>query len=110
MRERRKYERFELVLPAKMEKFTTGKRKIFNLRTKNISAAGTFLSTTEQFPEGTRCHLELSIPSKRIKELTGSQSYIKVEGVVVRSTLDGVGVCFDGECQILSLKGSEAMV
>ena len=106
MRERRKYERFPLVLPAKMEKITGGKRKIFNLQTKDISAAGAFFSTTEQFPEGTRCQLKMTIPSKRIKELTGSQSYIEVEGVVVRSTDDGVAICFDGDCQILSLKAS----
>lgn len=104
MRERRKYERFQLVLPAKMEKITGGKRKIFNLQTQNICAAGAFLSTKEQFPEGTKCHLELTIPSERIKELTGSQSYIEVEGVVVRSTPDGVAICFDGDCQIFSLK------
>jgi len=106
MKERRKYERFQLVLPAKMEEITGGKRKIFNLQTKNISAAGAFLSTKEQFPEGTRCQLELTITSERIKELTGAQSYIEVEGVVVRSAPDGVAIYFDGDCQILSLKGS----
>jgi len=104
MKERRKYERFQLNLPVKMEKITSGKREVFNLQTKDISAAGAFLSTKEQFPEGTRCHLELTIESKRIQELTGSQSYIEVEGVVVRSTPDGVAICFDGDCQILSLK------
>jgi len=106
MKERRKYERFQLVLPAKMEKITGGKRKIFNLQTKNISASGAFLSTEEQFPEGTRFQLELTIPSKRIKELTGSQSFIKVEGLVIRSESEGVAICFDGDCQILSLKAS----
>ena len=106
MKERRKYERFQLVLPSKMEMITEGKRQIFNLKTKDISASGVFLNTKEQFPEGTRCQLELTIESKRIQELTGSQSYVKVEGVVVRSTPDGVAICFDGECQILSLRNS----
>lgn len=106
MKERRKYERFQLVLPAKMEKITGRKRKIFNLQTKNISAAGVFLNTKEQFPLGTRCQLEMIVPSKRIKELTGSQGCIKIEGIVVRSTSDGVAICFDGDCEILGLKGS----
>ena len=104
MKERRKYERFQLVLPVKMEKVTTRKKEIFNLRTKDISAAGAFLSTKEQFPVGTWCQLELTIPSRKIEELTGSRGYIEVTGVVVRSTADGVAICFDRECQILSLK------
>jgi len=104
MKERRKYERFQLVLPTKMEMIAKGKRKIFNLQTKNISAAGAFLSTKEQFPSGTRCQLEVTITSKSIKEMTGSQGHIEVKGVVVHSTPDGVAICFDGDCQILSLK------
>ena len=106
MKERRKYERFQLVLPTKMEMITEGKRQILNLQTKDISASGAFLKTTEKFAEGTRCQLELTITSKRIRELTGSQSCIKVEVVVVRSTPEGIAICFDGDCQILSLKNS----
>ena len=72
----------------------------------DISVAGAFLSTKEQFPEGTKFQLELTIPSNRIKELTGSQSYIEVKGVVVRSSPGGVAIYFDGDCKILNLKGS----
>ncbi|MES0397206.1 MAG: hypothetical protein ABUK17_06630, partial [Syntrophobacteria bacterium] len=68
--------------------------------------AGAFLLTTERFSEGTRCQLELIVISERIKELTGVQGLIKVEGTIVRSTPDGVAICFDGDCQILGLKGS----
>ena len=106
MNERRQYERFQLALPVRLKTATSLPKEIFNAQTRDISAAGAFLSTNEQFPEGTRCHLELRIPSKRIRELTGTQSYIEVEGVVVRSTPNGVAICFDGDCQILSLKNS----
>lgn len=103
MKERRKYERFQLALPARIETVISGKKRIFDLHTKDISAAGAFLYTAEQFPVGTRFHLEMTVPSKRIRELTGAQSVIDVEGTVVRCTPTGVAICFDGECEILTL-------
>ena len=106
MEERRVYERFSLMLPARMETVISGKRQVFDFKTKNVSAGGAFLNTSEQISEGTQFQLKLTIPSEKIKELTGAQSYIEVEGVVVRSTPEGVAICFDGECQILSLKDS----
>jgi hypothetical protein len=104
MEERRAFERFTLMLPARMEMVISGKRQVFDFKTKNVSAGGAFLNTSEEIPEGTRLELKLTIPSDKIKKLTGVQSCIEVEGVVVRSTPDGVAICFDGECQILSLK------
>ena len=107
MKERRTYERFQLGLPARLEMDSSERSKIFELQTKDISAAGALLvGTTEQFPIGTRCQLELTVASERIKELTGVQGLIKIEGTIVRSTPDGVAICFDGDCQILGLKGS----
>jgi hypothetical protein len=107
MKERRTYERFQLSLPARLELNSSKRTEIFELQTQDISAAGALLvGTTEQFPAGTRCHLELIVASERIKELTGGQGLIKIEGTIVRSTPDGVAICFDGDCQILGLKGS----
>ena len=107
MEERRMYERFQLSLPARLEMNSTGKKEVFELQTKDVSAAGALLlGTTEQFPAGTRCQLEMIVASERIKELTGVQGLIKIEGTIVRSTPDGVAICFDGDCQILGLKGS----
>ena len=106
MEERREYERFQLALPVRLENTTSVKQEIFDAQTRDISAAGVFLLTTERFSEGTRCQLELIVISERIKELTGVQGLIKLEGTIVRSTPDGVAICFDGDCQILGLKGS----
>ena len=107
MEERRAYERFQLSLPARLEMDSSERTEIFELQTQDISAAGALLvGTTEQFASGTRCQLELIVASERIKELTGVQGLIKIEGTVVRSTPDGVAICFDGDCQILGLKGS----
>jgi hypothetical protein len=78
MKERRTYERFQLSLPARLELNSSKRTEIFELQTQDISAAGALLvGTTEQFPAGTRCHLELIVASERIKELTGVQGLIK---------------------------------
>jgi hypothetical protein len=106
MKDRRKHERFELELPARLEMNSSYSVEVFELQTRNISSAGAFLNTTRRFPVGTRCQVELIVASERIKELTGVNGLIKVEGTIVRSTPDGVAICFDGECQILGLKGS----
>ena len=107
MEERRMYERFQLSLPARLEMNSSEKTEIFELYTRDVSAAGALLlGTKEQFPTGTRCQLELIVASERIQELTGVQGLIKIEGTIVRSTPEGVAVCFDGECEILGLKGS----
>jgi len=107
MKERRKCERFQLELPARLTMNSSQRKEIYELRTEDISAAGALLiGTTEQFAVGTRCHLELIVTSERIKELTGVQGLIKIEGTVVRVTPNGVAICFDGNCQILGLKGS----
>jgi hypothetical protein len=106
MKDRRKYERFQLELPVRLTMNSSQRTEIFELHTRDISAAGAFLKTTERFSIGTRCQLELTVTSERIRQLTGAQSLIKTEGIVVRSTPDGVAICFDGDCQILGLKGS----
>jgi hypothetical protein len=107
MEERRTYERFQLSLPARLEIDSSERREVVELHTRDISAAGALLlGTRERYPAGTRCHLELIVTSEKIKELTGAQGLIKIEGTIVRSTPDGVAICFDGDCQILGLKGS----
>lgn len=105
MKERRQYERFPLTLPARMEMITSDKKQVFDFETRDISASGAFIYNKESFPEGTRFKLNLTVPSERIKELTGVQSLIECEGSVVRSTPTGVAIRCDKECQILSLKG-----
>jgi hypothetical protein len=106
MKDRRKHERFQLELPARLEMNSSHTKEMFELQTRNISSAGAFLNTTRRFPVGTKCQLELIVISERIKELTGVHGLIKVEGTIVRSTPEGVAISFDGECQILCLQGS----
>ena len=105
MEERRQFERFPLTIPARMEMITSEKKQVFDYETRDISASGAFIYNKESFPEGTRFKINLTVPSKRIKELTGAEGLIESEGNVVRSTPKGVAIHFDRECQILSLRG-----
>jgi len=105
MKERRRYQRFPLTLTARLETITSHKKKVFDFETRDISASGAFIYNKEFFPEGTRFKLNLTVPSERIKELTGAKSLIESEGKVVRSTPTGMAIHFDRKCQILSLKG-----
>ncbi len=105
MEEQRQFERFPLTLPARMEPITSGKKQVFELKTRDISSSGAFICTREPFAEGTQFKLDLIVSSKNIKKLTGAKSLIECEGNIIRSTPAGVAICFDKECQILSLKG-----
>lgn len=105
MKEQRQFERFLLSLPARLETISSNKKQIFKLKTRDISSAGAFIDTTEKFSEGTRFKVNLTVPSKKVKELTGAQGLIESEGSVVRCTDDGMAVRFDGKCHIFGLKG-----
>jgi hypothetical protein len=103
MKDRRQFERFSLTLPARMEAVVSNRKQIFKLKTKDISAAGTFINTTEKFSDGTQFKMDFTIPNDKIKELTGALSLIECKGTIVRSTPTGMAICFNKECQILSL-------
>ena len=103
MRERRKYERFELRLPARIEAFTTNGPQVLNLTTSIISAAGGFFRTEKSICEGTNVRLRLTIISERLTELTDTKGLIEVEGKVIRTSSTGIAICFNGEYQVSSL-------
>jgi hypothetical protein len=105
MKERRQFERFDLTLPVQLKIINHDKKKVFNLKTMDISSSGVFIDTTEQFSNGTRFEMNFTITSEKIKSLTGALSLIECEGGIVRSTPTGMAIRFDTECQILCLKG-----
>jgi hypothetical protein len=105
LKDRRQFERFSLTLPARMETITSGKKQVFELKTRDISSSGAFINTAEQFSEGERFKLNLVASSEKIKKLTGAKSLIECEGNIIRSTPAGVAISFDKDCQVLSLKG-----
>jgi CDGSH-type Zn-finger protein len=102
---KRKYERFDIELPARLETIVLKKKQVFDLVTKNISASGAYLSTNSPFSDGLHIKMSLTTQNKKIAELTGARCLIECEGRIVRTTQTGAAVCFDKECQIMSLKG-----
>jgi len=105
MKEQRQFERFPLSLPARIETIVSNKKQIFKYKTRDVSSAGAFIDTPEKFSEGTQFKINLTVPSEKIKELTGALGLIECEGIVIRSADDGMAVCFNGNCKILRLKG-----
>ncbi len=105
MNDLRRFERFPLKISARTEICFPNKRQIFDLQTRDISASGAFIYTPETFSNGTNFKLNLTVPNAKIKKITGAESLIDCEGVVVRSTPAGVGIHFNKGCRISSLIG-----
>ncbi len=104
MQERRKYERFNLRLPGKIEVVTSRKQEILDVLTNDISAAGGFFHSAKPVPENAQVKIELIVNSERLDELTGTQGLISVEGTVVRSSLKGMAICFHENHQLMPLR------
>jgi hypothetical protein len=100
MIERRALERFSLEIPARVQVFSTKTKQPFDLLSSNISAGGVFFPTFVRVKPGTRVRITFRIPSKIIQRLTGTQSVIRVEGVIVRSDPRGTAISFDRNYQI----------
>jgi hypothetical protein len=109
MKERRLYKRHTATLPIRIETImTSGKKKIYDLETKDISIGGAFIYTKEpsSFLEGTRFIIDLTIPNGSFKELTVVKSLMECTGTMARSTSEGIAIQCDTECEIMSIRGS----
>ncbi|MGD9244885.1 MAG: PilZ domain-containing protein [Desulfobacterales bacterium] len=104
MKERRQYKRFMFALPVRIETMVTGRKKVLDLATRDISVSGIFIATLTSFPERTRFILDFTIPSDSIKGLKDTKSLRGYTRSMVRSTPHGMAINFDRECQIEGLK------
>ena len=104
MKERRQHERLMFALPVRIETMMTGRIKVLDLATRDISVSGTFITTLTSFPERTRFILDFTIPSDSIKGLNDVKNLRGYTGSMVRSTPHGMAINFDRECQIEGLK------
>lgn len=96
MEEQRKFKRFTLRLPTKIE--TVGpkqEKRTFNLLTRDVSAGGAFFFTDKPIPKGAQVKLELILSNDTIKALTGAQGCLKVGGTVVRTGPAMMAIRFD---------------
>jgi len=98
MKEKRRLERFDLKIPAKIQSATSDQEKrLLSLLTTNISSGGAFFHTTQPLCEGTQVKIDLVLPLERLKQLKDDckQAYIRVTGRVVRSESEGMAILFD---------------
>jgi hypothetical protein len=100
--DRRKMDRFDLKLPAKL--FWTGKnkeQKSTELITSNVCAGGTYFKTNSPLPKGTQIKMNLALQLDRLHELGSRPSIVDVSGYVIRTDHQGMAICFDKKYRIL---------
>jgi hypothetical protein len=109
MNERRKLERYDLSVPAKIEVVGDGQvRQTLNLMTKNICAGGAFFNSTKSLPQNTKVAVELVLDFRGLQNQMSRWTRIKVSGFVLRSEPTGMTISFDKGFKIQPL--SEAQV
>ena len=112
--ERRKLERFNLQIPAKIESMASNaemKDSGFpHILTSDICSGGAFFRTAEPLPEGTEVKIDLVLPLDNLEKIKDhvKHVFIAVTGTVLRSEQKGMAVGFNRNYQIHPLKGREA--
>jgi len=104
MKERRKYTRFAISLPVRLETIESDNKEVLDLETRDISYSGTFIPTLTSFPEGKRFILDFTLPSDNLEEFRDIESLKGCSGRVVRSDRHGIAIQFERECQIEGLR------
>jgi len=102
MVERRKFERYELNVPAKVETLakTAGRRKR-SLRTANVCAGGAYFCTPYALAVGTKVHIEIVLTFNGKKTLRDARNArIRILGTVMRSEKDGMAIRFSEDYDI----------
>ncbi len=100
--EKRKLERFDLNIPAKIQVVSGGEKEEMKLTTRNICSGGAFFRTTQPLPVGTEITIDLVLPLGKFQKLKDikKQVSINLTGKVLHAETTGMGVCFDEEYQI----------
>ena len=106
MGDRRKLERFELDVAAKVESVgDAGKTEIQRLETRDISADGAFFISKKPISEGAHLNLEMVLSMDKFQQVIGKKGQVelKIEGTVIRSDPKGIAVVFDKKYHIRAL-------
>lgn len=109
--EKRKLERFDLKIPAKIEvKTSDQEEEVLNLLTSDICSGGAFFHTTQPLPEGTEVKIDLVLPLDKLNKIKDDyqQVYIKITGTVLRSESRGMAIYFNEDYLIHPRKGEQA--
>ena len=93
--DRRKLQRFNLKLPAKVEILAPGEKRVLNLVTSDISANAAYFQMLNPISEGVSVRLKICIANDFIKKITGFEMRLNIVGRVVRSEPTGMAIQFD---------------
>ncbi len=95
--ERRRLERFDLQVPAKIEVLSSpDTASILELLTKDICAGGAYFPTKTALASGTKVKLDILLPVRNVNTLSdNTRGLIKVNGTVIRSGPAGMAIGFD---------------
>jgi hypothetical protein len=104
MIETRRFKRFNLPLPVRLETMESEREEILDLVVRDISYTGTFIPSLRIFPVGTKLKLDFIHPSDIRKEFKDTETIKNCAGKVVRSEYYGIAIKFNEECKIESLK------
>ncbi|HQL89837.1 MAG TPA: PilZ domain-containing protein [Syntrophales bacterium] len=96
--ERRRLERFDLQVPAKIEVLSSpDTASILELLTKDICAGGAYFPTKTALAAGTKVKLDILLPVRNAGTAGDNpRGLIKVNGTVIRSGPSGMAIGFDG--------------
>ena len=98
-KERRKLERFNLYLQARIEALLTDKKDtsplILNLVTGDISAQGAFFTTEDLLEKGTRVKVDIIHDPESPMISAIKRALLHVTGTVLRTDPTGMAVVFD---------------
>ena len=107
MEERRKLERFELVAPARVVvELESGKKKEFDLTTKDVSSDGAYLLSSQPLPEGASVKMEFLLSLDALRKLAGEKgrAKIRVKGKVIRVDSNGAAIRFASKYKITAFE------
>lgn len=104
MKERRKYNRINILLHVRLQAMNISETRILDLGTRDISYSGTFIPTLSSFEKGTHFILDFTLPGDNFEEFKDIKSLKGCSGRMVRSDAHGIAIQFDEDCQIDNLK------
>lgn len=97
MEEKRKYERFNIDVPVRVEVMSPeGDSETLKLETMNVSAEGAFLKPERPLREGTQVRVEIELSFEELKSASDPDGVliIAATGLVVRSGREGTAIHF----------------
>ena len=105
MNNRRKQERFNLIIPTRLVLTNDGQdAEVIEINTANLSAGGVYFKTQQNITEGTQVSLSFVLPIEKLARALDANTFVKLKGKVVRVDMEGIAISFDGDYEIMPFR------